>query len=438
MTWTNRVVWQEGMFLRAQHFQQQERWLDMLSLARTAPLRPYSWGMAELAVDRGLLATGRFALSEASGIFEDGTPFAIPDQTDHPPPLELPAGTRDTVVYLAVPIRQPGAPEFDAGSEAEGRYAVSEFEAQDTHSSSPQPASLQIGRLRLRYLLESDERSGHLCIGVARIAAAAPNRRVTLDDSWISPALLCSAVAPLASLLSELTGLLDRRGETLAARVAAGGVGGTGDLAWLQAINRWHPLFAHWAGAAQVHPEEVYRACAQMAGEFATFIEATRRLKPYPAYRHDDLRQSFAPIVADLRGWLQAPEHSATAIPLQERRYGVRVGQIADRSVLQAENFILVVRTGLPTEALQRLFRNQVKIGAVEHIREVVGGTVPGISLRSLQAPPSQVTGSAGAAYFELERNSPHWQQMQSSNGFAIHVAGEFPNLSMELWAVHG
>ena len=27
MSWTNRVVWQEGMFLRTQHFQQQDRWL---------------------------------------------------------------------------------------------------------------------------------------------------------------------------------------------------------------------------------------------------------------------------------------------------------------------------------------------------------------------------------------------------------------------------
>ena len=38
MTWTNRVVWQEGMFLRAQHFQQQDRWLEMLVRGR-APRR---------------------------------------------------------------------------------------------------------------------------------------------------------------------------------------------------------------------------------------------------------------------------------------------------------------------------------------------------------------------------------------------------------------
>jgi len=78
MTWTNRVVWQEGMFLRAQHFQQQDRWLEMMVRARTAALRPHPWGVVEMMIDRDLLTTGRFALSSAVGVFEDGTPFAIP------------------------------------------------------------------------------------------------------------------------------------------------------------------------------------------------------------------------------------------------------------------------------------------------------------------------------------------------------------------------
>ena len=47
MSWTNPVIWQEGMFLRAQHFQQQDRWLEALVRERTAMLRPHGWGMAE-------------------------------------------------------------------------------------------------------------------------------------------------------------------------------------------------------------------------------------------------------------------------------------------------------------------------------------------------------------------------------------------------------
>ena len=34
MSWTNRVIWQEGMFLRTQHFQQQDRWTEQIIQSR--------------------------------------------------------------------------------------------------------------------------------------------------------------------------------------------------------------------------------------------------------------------------------------------------------------------------------------------------------------------------------------------------------------------
>jgi len=441
MTWTNRVVWQEGMFLRAQHFQQQDRWLEMMVRARTAALRPHPWGVVEMMIDRDLLTTGRFALSSAVGVFEDGTPFAIPSETDHPPPLELPENTRDAVVYLAAPIRQAGAIEI-APNGSEGRYRVREFEAYDTHSASPQPAPLQIARLRLRYMLETEERAGYICIGLARVTEVTADRRATLDERWIPPALVCSAVLPLSGLITEFSGMLNQRGEALAARLTAPGSRGVAEVAdflLLQTVNRWQKLLAHWADAGNIHPEDLYSAFVEMAGELATFTEVTRRPNAYPAYRHDDLQRSFAPVVADLRRSLSAVlEQNAIAIPLQERQYGVRVGAIIDRSILRGSSFVLTVQADMPTEQLQRLFPSQVKIGAVEHISNLVNVLLPGITVRPLPVAPRQIPFYAGASYFELDRNSPHWQQMQASGGFAIHVSGDFPNLRMELWAIRG
>ncbi|MBU6498088.1 MAG: type VI secretion system baseplate subunit TssK [Rhodospirillales bacterium] len=442
MTWTNRVIWQEGMFLRAQHFQQQDRWGEAQLRARTAALRPYPWGITEMLVDRDLLGTGRFALASAAGVFEDGTPFAIPGETDHPAPLDLPDSARNVLVYLALPIRQAGAVEVAAGSATEGRYGLRDFEAYDTHSDSPTPSELQVGRLRLRYLLETDERAGYLCMGVARVTEVAADKRVTLDERWVPPALICSATPVLSGLITELSGMLNQRGEALAARLTAPGSRGVAEVAdfmLLQTINRWQKLLSHWADAGLVHPEELYAALIQMAGEFATFTETTRRPNAYPAYRHDDLQRSYAPVVADLRRSLSAViEQTAIAVPLQERQYGVRVGPITDRSILRGSNFVLSVRADMPTENLRRLLPAQVKIGAVEHIRELVNVALPGIAIRPLPVAPRQIPFYAGASYFELDRNSPHWQQMQTSGGFAIHVSGEFPNMQMELWAIRG
>ena len=440
MSWTNRVVWQEGMFLRTQHFQQQDRWTEQLVRGRVQALRPHPWGLIDYALDRDLLGTGRFALASATGVFEDGTPFSLPGETDHPPPLEVPDSARNVLVYLALPIRQAGAVEV-ADAATEGRYAARPFEAYDTHSASPQPAALQVGRLRMRYLLDTDERTGYLCIGLARVTEVTADRRIILDERWMPPALVCSAVAQLAGLIAELSGMLNQRGEALAARMTAPGQAGVAqvsDFLLLQTINGWQNVLAHWADAANVHPEALYTTLVQMAGELATFLE-TRRPSAYPAYRHDDLQRSFAPVVADLRRALSTDlDMAAVAIPLRDARHGVRVGPITDRSILRGANFVLTVQADMQAEQLRRLFPSQVKIGAVEHIRELVNVALPGIAVRPLPVAPRQLPFYAGATYFELDRASPHWQQMQNSGGFALHVSGDFPNLRLELWAIRG
>ena len=145
-------------------------------------------------------------------------------------------------------------------------------------------------------------------------------------------------------------------------------------------------------------------------------------------------------VVADLRRALSAVlEATAMPIPLREARHGVRVGPITDRSILRASNFVLTVQADVQAKQLRRLgASSQVKIGAVEHIRELVNVALPGIAVRPLPVAPRQLPFYAGATYFELDRASPHWQQMQNSGGFAIHVSGDFPNLQLELWAIRG
>jgi len=144
-------------------------------------------------------------------------------------------------------------------------------------------------------------------------------------------------------------------------------------------------------------------------------------------------------VIADLRRSLSTViEQTAIQIPLQQRAYGVRVGPIVDRGILRSSSFVLAVQADVPTETLRRLFPSQVKIGAVEHIRELVNVALPGIAVRPLPVAPRQLPFYAGATYFELDRNSAHWKELQASGGFAIHLSGEFPNLNIELWAIRG
>ena len=193
----------------------------------------------------------------AAGVFEDGTPFALPGETDHPPPLDLPESARNAVVYLAAADAPGRARSRSPTNGTEGRYAQRGFEAYDTHSGSPQPAECRSAGCGCATCSRPKTAPAITCIGLARIVEVAADRRVVLDDRWIPPALVCSAAPPLAGLLAELSGMLNQRGEALAARLTAPGSRGVAEVAdflLLQSVNRWQKLLAHWADAGNVHP----------------------------------------------------------------------------------------------------------------------------------------------------------------------------------------
>jgi type VI secretion system protein ImpJ len=445
MALDDKVVWYEGMFLRPQHFQQQDRYVERLVRARSDGLVPYGWGLSELKIDRQLLETGKFALQEAVGLFDDGTPFSVPSLDDLPPALDLPEGSTGKRVFLAVPERRPNVAEFGAaeGSDTISRYDMAENEVFDNIAGSTQSAPVNIGKLRLKYLIEGESAAGYALVGVARLQEVRSDRKAVLDDGYIPPVLNTAASPTLAGFLTELAGLLRHRGEAMAGRIAgAGGARGVSDVAdfmMLQAINRYEPVLAHLSRIRDVHPERVYALMVGIAGELSTFTAKGRRPPSFPDYRHDDLQASFKPVVETIRQCLSAVlEQPAVQIPLQERGHGIRVGTISDKRLLRDAGFVLAVRSDMPQEQIRKSFPRLVKIGPVEQIRELVNVALPGIRIRPMPVAPRQIPFHSTAVYFELERGTQIWKQLATSGGIALHVAGDFPQLSVELWAIRG
>lgn len=443
MTWDSKVAWSQGMFLQAQHFQQSDRYVEQLVRGSVSGLRPYGWGIRELRIDEDLLTTGKFALSACRGVLEDGTPFDIPRDANHPPPLELPESVKDCIVYLILPLRQQGGAQFDPEErgDAIARYGVEDYEAGDSNLGADSEAGLRVGKLRFRFALETDERAGYACLGLARVVEVWADKSVVLDPHYIPPCLDCGASPVLSGFLNELQGLVHHRGEALAHRVSepdTKGVAEIADFLLLQAVNRSQPLLSHLATAESVHPEAFFSIALGIAGELATFTVTTRRPPSFPVYRHEDLQRTFAPLMVSLRQTFTAViEQTAIPIPLQERKYGIRVASLTEhRPLLTQARFVLAVKADMPGENLRRNFPNHVKIGSVESIRELVNSAVQGIRANPLTVTPRQIPYHGGTVVFELERSGPHWKSLESSGGIAIHLAGHFPGVEMALWAI--
>jgi len=442
MSHRSKVVWSEGLFLRPQHFQQQDRYVERYFQLRSAAFRAHGWGFSELRLDRDLLKLGKVAISSARGIFPDGTPFSMPDDDELPAPVEIDETVRDRLIYLCLPVQQPEAQEIDlAGSEdLLARYDCRELEVRDVTSRSAGTSPMQVGSLKTRLLLESDDQSEYVRIPTAHVVEAKVDKQVVLQDLFIPSVCNVNAASVLDAFVNEFLGLLHQRGEALAGRVAATGRGGAAEIAdflLLQVVNRLQPLINHLAAESQLHPEDFYRVCAMAAGELATFTHPSKRAPELKAYKHDDLRASFDPVIGAIREALSAVlEQTATPIPLKKKKYGISVATVADRGLIGAANFILAVNADIPAEVLRAQFPAQIKIGSVEKIRELVNLSLPGIQITALPVAPRQIPYHSGFAYFQLDRSNELWGQLAQSGGIAVHVAGEFPGLQMELWAI--
>ncbi|MGP9825630.1 type VI secretion system baseplate subunit TssK [Ectopseudomonas khazarica] len=437
-----RVVWAEGMFLRPQHFQQQERYLEFYSHSRGMACEPYFWGVRVLKFDLAALAVGKLALTEAAGLLPDGTPFAFPLQSLCPEPLDFPEGVVEQVVYLALPLRRQGTEEvlFEERPRSLARYLVNDALVADVNSVAGEDAELQLGEPRLRLMLERDMTDAWLGVGVARVIERRGDRQVVLDRSYIPAMVSCHADTGVLSMLNEAHGLVSQRADALAQRLMQPGRGGVSEVSeflLLQLLNRVEPVLAHMRAVPGTHPERFYLLLAQLASELATFMERSRRPADWPVYDHDNLQLCLPPLMMAIRSALSSVlEQNAVQIELLERSHGVRVGQIADGALLKNAQFVLAVHSSLSADTLRANFKTQVKIGPADRIRDLVNLHLPGIALQALPIAPRQIPYNAGYHYFEIDTGSDLWSQLQASRALALHIAGDFPDLQLECWAI--
>jgi type VI secretion system protein ImpJ len=432
------------MFLRPQHFQQQERYLEFYANARSGPLASHAWGFEQLALDVDALKLGKIALKEARGLFPDGTPFSIPAQGEPPEPLDIDTEARGHRIVLALPVRRIGVEEVALGGDEEGltRVQVAEREVNDANTMGSPAALVQVGDLRLKLMTDAQVTDGWMVLGIARIADRRPDNEILLDGAHMAPTLALRACPPLESFVREMEGLLHHRGEALAARMSQPGRGGiseVGDFLLLELVNRWEPRIRHVLQQGLMHMERLYAFLLELAGDLSTFSRDNRRPIDYPVYDHDDPQTCFQPLMADLRRSLSMVlEQNAIPIELMERAHSVWVAIMPPVDILRTASFVLAVAAEVPADMVRTRFPTQVKIGPAEKIRDLVNLHLPGVGMRALPVAPRQIPYNAGFNYFELDTSAELWRQLEQSGGLAMHIAGDFPGIKLEFWAIRG
>ncbi|MBV7596947.1 Uncharacterized protein conserved in bacteria [Aeromonas encheleia] len=441
MSSRNRVIWREGLFIKPQHFQQQQRHSEYALHARLSALSDYFYGLQTLVINEDYLGFGRIALVGATGILPDGTVFNIPNDDVLPTPLEITdASVANQKVYLALPLSVSGVNEVNQGGQVATRLQAHRHDVRDLHSEGGDVVSLEVGRVSLRLMLEREDRSAYASLAIARILDKRPDGGLVLDPNFMPCSISVSAIPTLKRFLGESAGLVAERARSLSQRIAAPGQQGVADVAefmMLQLLNRAQPQLSHLSRLGTLHPERLHEALVQLCGELMTFTDESRLPPEFAAYRHDDQQVSFEPVMLALRQALSTVlSPRAVSIQLRKHQYGVMVAVVGESELMQSADFVLAVRARMPQEQLRKQLLQQTKVASSDKIRELISLQLPGIPLLPLPVAPRQLPYHAGYSYFQLDRQSPAWQMLAVGNTLAFHIAGDFPELDMQLWAI--
>ena len=135
----------------------------------------------------------------------------------------------------------------------------------------------------------------------------------------------------------------------------------------------------------QIHPEAFYRVAVSLAGELGDVhrepqapggVSALQARRPERDVPPGD--RGAAPVA--LGGAVSRPRCRSRC---RSASTASASGPITDRSLVTDATWVLAVKAQVPAETLRRGFPNQVKIGPVEQIRELINVALPGVAVRA-------------------------------------------------------
>ena len=437
----NRVIWNEGLFIKPQHFQQQQRHNEYYVSERVRTIGGQYFGISELVFNPDYLAFGRLAIERAVGVMPDGTVFHIPQEDSLPKAIEIPSGVTNLEVFLAIPLHH-STPMTEEGVDPlnSGRYDHRRLDVMDIYSTQNTTASLEVAPIRAQLMLGHEDRSAYTSLSIGRIVEKRPDGSIVMDPAFLPCHVNVVNQPFLHQAIHEISGLIRERAKGIAQRInlpSQGSVAEVSDFLLLQALNRLQPQLAHLLTLNTLHPERLFECLTMLVGELATFTDEKRLPPSISAYQHENPTAGFQALLRSVRQSLSVVlDPKAVSIQIEKRQYGLMVAPIQDRHLMENADFILAVRANMPQNDLRHQFPHQTKISSVEHIRERIALQLPGIPLVALPVAPRHLPYHAGYLYYQLDKSSHEWETLIDASGFAFHVAAAFDGLELQLWAI--
>lgn len=435
------------MFLRPQHFQQQDFYQESLVADQARMLFAYPWGIRRLEIDRGSLASGVLRVTRIEMIMPDGSLINAPDGDNLPDPVNLaamPSSEADVTYHLALPLLREFGGNFCPEGEVPrhpARYAQSNRPVTDLFTGAIESDTTTL-RKQMRILADHESKDHYVTAPFIRVKRSTTGSYEMAEDFW-GPLLCIQASDGLFSLLRRLLDILLAKATALSDhhREASRTIVEfrSGDVAsfWLlQTVNLGFSDLKHLYHHPQAHPERLFVALSHLAGSLMTFAK-NYRVSDLPIYNHQNPAPGFSALDEIIRELLETVISAKYfAIPLERTKPSYHLGRVESEKLLQGADFYLGVSADMPPAELVGSVPLRFKVGAPDDVERIVLSAMPGVKLMAAPQVPSAIPVRAGTYYFSLESHGPLYERMLQARAISIYTPSGFNELKLELMAV--
>lgn len=445
---TPKVLWGEGLFLRPQHFQQQDAYHEWRLAQAVRGLHPYAWGVRSIKVDTDALQAGRLRLTELQMVLPDGEFYNAPAEDELPEPLALDtafAQGNEVVLHAAVaPLRTNGSNFASTREEADtaARYYQVQKDVEDQYTDAA-AAQLSLLGKSVKLIAEHDPRGHLVTMPVLRVRRNATGG-FELDPRYVPPSLTIQASPVVFLYLRRLLDVLQAKVDALygfhrepSKNIIEFRSGDVASFWLLHTASGAYASLAHLMRHPGLHPERLFQRLLELAGALMTFSKGFT-LADLPAYDHANPGPAFFRLDHIIRELLETVISTRYfGISLSEVRPSFHQGRLDAQQITGATNLYLGVSASMPPAELVDAVPLRFKIGAPEDVEKLVLSALPGVPLSHSVQVPAAIPVRPGAYYFALEPRGALYERMMQAQAVSIYVPAGIADIKIELIAIN-
>ena len=445
--WTP-VHWSEGMFLRPQHLQTAQRWMETMVASGFSAARSYPWGFLDLQIASAQLENFTVRLDACTARLKDGTWVRIPENTQvEPLSIEktLPAsGTLD--IFFGIPQLQEVRANSVSLEDPSASEGIPRFEPHGVmrrdENTGANPQMLYTRRMRGRLFAAGEDMTGFEVLRVGAVKRTdRPGALPELDVAGAGPLLSIQGNSAIFSLVSSMSGEVEAKCQRLAGEAREhkmlwtdGVPANLEHLVKLHTLNDPHAQLKALLQAPMLHPFDVYCVFSRIIGCLSVFHED---LAPtgIPKYDHDRLGQTFDALRRRLTIMLESFIPTRYAMrPFSRKKDSLNLDGLEvelDRSWIDEnlELYVALQAESMDEQALQQfIYTNlNMKMASPTKAPKISTMAVRGLRLQAKPPPAGTLPRRPGLHYFKIDKTigadrTDYWKECEQERAIRIGI----------------